>query len=29
MKTAQERQRLLRAAMGPEAMYNNGPEAES
>jgi len=29
MKTAQERQRLLRAAMGPEAVYNNGPEAES
>jgi len=29
VKTAQERQRLLRAAMGPEAMYYNGTEGES
>ena len=29
VKSAQERQRLLRAAMGPEPVYNNGPEAES
>lgn len=29
VKSAQERQRLLRAAMGPETIYNNGPEAES
>ena len=28
VKTAQERQRLLRAAMSPEAVYTNGPEAE-
>jgi hypothetical protein len=29
VKAAQERQRLLRAAMGPEPIYNNGPEVES
>lgn len=29
VKLAQERQRILRAAMGPEPIYNNGPEAES
>jgi hypothetical protein len=29
MKAAQERQRLLRAAMGPEAMYYNGGEGEA
>lgn len=29
MKVAQERQRLLRAAMGPEAMYYNGGEGEA
>lgn len=28
VKAAQERQRILRAAMGPEPVYNNGPEAE-
>lgn len=28
MKAAQDRQRLLRAAIGPEAVYSNGPEAE-
>jgi hypothetical protein len=29
VKSAQERQRLLRAAMGPEVIYNDRPEAES